>query len=165
MEKKKETYLRLIIIEKFVVGAVEIGASLGLLGLIDKDIEGYGAALAGFFHLDINNRFVHAAIEKAGIIQNDTIVGISVGIFLLGVLALVEGWGLHLRRRWAEWLTVIATALFIPYEIYKLTLGVTPFMLTALVVNALIVYYLAKHKELFTSKRSPRPAPSPPDHA
>jgi uncharacterized membrane protein (DUF2068 family) len=153
MEKKKDTFLKLIILEKAVVGVVDIAVSLGLLGLRDKDIESYAADLAGFFHLDINNYYVHAAVQKVGIIENDTIVGISIGVFLLGVLALVECWGLHLRLRWAEWLTVVATAMFIPYELYELALGITPFKLTALVVICLIVYYLAKHKELFKGKR------------
>jgi hypothetical protein len=37
-----------------------------------------------------------------------------------GLLEIVEGVGLWLRKRWAEWLTVIATSLLVPFEIYEL---------------------------------------------
>jgi uncharacterized membrane protein (DUF2068 family) len=37
-----------------------------------------------------------------------------------GVLELVEGTGLWLDQLWAEYLTVIATSLLIPFELYEL---------------------------------------------
>jgi uncharacterized membrane protein (DUF2068 family) len=35
------------------------------------------------------------------------------------VLELVEGGGLFYRKRWAEWLTVVATSLLVPLEVYE----------------------------------------------
>jgi uncharacterized membrane protein (DUF2068 family) len=151
--EKKETFLKFIIVEKMVLGVLEIAISLGILSLLDNDMESFALELAGFFNLDIDNHYVNAAIKKVGMLENGTILGISIGVFLLGVLVLVEGWGLHLRRRWAEWLTVIATALFIPFEIYEVIYRITPLKVGALVLNCAIVWYLAKHRELFTTKR------------
>jgi uncharacterized membrane protein (DUF2068 family) len=151
--KKKETFLKFIIVEKMVLGVVEIVLSIGLLSLLNNDMEAFAFKFAGFFNLDIDNYYVSAAIEEVAMMEGDTILGISIGVFLLGVLVLVEGWGLHLRRRWAEWLTVIATALFIPFEVYEVILRVTPLKVGALALNCAIVWYLAKHRELFKSKR------------
>jgi uncharacterized membrane protein (DUF2068 family) len=39
-----------------------------------------------------------------------------------GVLELVEGVGLWLDQLWAEYLTVIATSLLVPFELYELVL-------------------------------------------
>jgi uncharacterized membrane protein (DUF2068 family) len=46
------------------------------------------------------------------------------GIVAIGycVLELVEGIGLWLDQLWAEYLTVIATSLFIPFEVYELAI-------------------------------------------
>jgi uncharacterized membrane protein (DUF2068 family) len=55
---------------------------------------------------------------------------------------LVEGIGLLRRQRWAEWLTVVVTASFIPLEIYE---GVAHFgagKIVALVLNVAILGYL-----------------------
>jgi uncharacterized membrane protein (DUF2068 family) len=67
----------------------------------------------------------------------------------LGALALVyaavfvtEGAGLILRRRWAEWLTVVVTASFIPFEIYELCVRFGAGKVITLILNAAIVFYL-----------------------
>jgi len=54
----------------------------------------------------------------------------------------VEGVGLWLRKRWAEYLTTIATASLIPFELWELTQGATPIKIGALLVNVAIVAYL-----------------------
>jgi uncharacterized membrane protein (DUF2068 family) len=59
-----------------------------------------------------------------------------------GVFA-VEGVGLVMGRHWAEWLTVIVTASFIPIEIYELVTKPGAGKVAALIVNVAIVAYLA----------------------
>ena len=49
-----------------------------------------------------------------------------------------------LERRWAEYLTVIATSSFIPLELYELTRGVNPPRLVILAINLAIVWYLVR---------------------
>jgi uncharacterized membrane protein (DUF2068 family) len=58
------------------------------------------------------------------------------------VVFAVEGLGLLRRKRWAEWLTVIVTASFIPFEIHELVAHPGPGKVAALVINAAIVVYL-----------------------
>ena len=60
-----------------------------------------------------------------------------------------EGVGLAMRRRWAEYLTVIATGLLIPYEAYEVIHKVTLFKIGALLLNVAVVGYLAYRKRLF----------------
>jgi uncharacterized membrane protein (DUF2068 family) len=54
-----------------------------------------------------------------------------------------------MRYRWAEYLTVVATAMFIPFEVYQLFVQLTLFRLTALLINILIVVFLVWHAEMF----------------
>ncbi|MGO8958952.1 MAG: DUF2127 domain-containing protein [Streptosporangiaceae bacterium] len=60
-----------------------------------------------------------------------------------------EAVGLWLGRRWAEYLTFVATAIFVPYEIYELTKSITWLKVLTLVINLLIVGYLLVAKRLF----------------
>jgi uncharacterized membrane protein (DUF2068 family) len=61
----------------------------------------------------------------------------------------VEAIGLWLGRRWAEYLTLVATVVFVPYEIYELTKSVTALKVLTLVINLAIVVYLLLSKRLF----------------
>lgn len=61
----------------------------------------------------------------------------------------VEAVGLWRERRWAEYLTVLATVGFIPYEVHELLKGVSALKVAALVVNVVILLYLLWSKELF----------------
>ena len=72
------------------------------------------------------------------------------GVFAL--YALVEGVeavGLWWQKRWAEYLTLIATALFIPLEVYEIVHKGSPLKVIALIVNVAIVVYLLFAKRLF----------------
>jgi len=60
-----------------------------------------------------------------------------------GVLEAVEGYGLFRRKRWGEYLTIIATSLLFIPEISELTKKPTPLKIVALIINVVIVAYLA----------------------
>ena len=57
------------------------------------------------------------------------------GTFFYSALEMAEGVGLLLLRPWAEYLTVLATALLLPLEIYELAHKVTALRVAVLVVN------------------------------
>ncbi len=64
-------------------------------------------------------------------------------------LELVEATGLWFNRRWAEYLTFVATTLFIPYEIYELYLRISVLKLVLFALNVLVAAYLLYAKRLF----------------
>ena len=67
---------------------------------------------------------------------------IGAGTLVYAALLLTEGIGLLLRRRWAEYFTVIVTGSFIPIEVYELTRRLTGTRLALLGVNVAVVWYL-----------------------
>ena len=73
------------------------------------------------------------------------------GLVLLAYAALeaTEMVGLWLNRRWAEYLTFVATTVLVPFEVYELTLSVSVFKLVTLVINLAVVTYLLFAKRLF----------------
>lgn len=118
----------------------------GAVLLADRHADWGGIAKWISVHLGLNptGRLVSHAIDRAHrlTVRQVTVLGLlALGY---GVLELVEGVGLWLRRRWAEYLTIVATALLIPLEIWELTHHATPLKAGGLVVNVLIVAYLVR---------------------
>jgi uncharacterized membrane protein (DUF2068 family) len=95
-----------------------------------------------------NGGFVHSIDDllslKPGRLH---LIGALLAAYAL--LQAVEAVGLWLGRRWAEYLTLIATSALLPLEVYELTRGITPLKVVALVVNIAIVVYLLFAKRLF----------------
>jgi len=63
---------------------------------------------------------------------------LSAGMFVYAGMFLVEGVGLMLGRRWAEYFTVVVTASFVPLEIYEIVRPPTAIRVAALLVNLAI---------------------------
>jgi uncharacterized membrane protein (DUF2068 family) len=80
-------------------------------------------------------------------IQNLYLAGTAIVAYAL--LEGVEAIGLWFAKRWAEYLTFVATIVFIPYEIDELVKGITALKLVALVINLAIAVYLLYAKRLF----------------
>jgi uncharacterized membrane protein len=76
---------------------------------------------------------------------------IRLGLLVTGYAALeaVEMVGLWRNKRWAEYLTSVAVAAFIPLEIIELSKGVSALKVVAFVINVLVLVYLLYAKRLF----------------
>jgi uncharacterized membrane protein (DUF2068 family) len=73
-------------------------------------------------------------------------------------LYLIEGFGLWRGYRWAEFLTVISTSLFIPLEIWECLRHFTAMKLVGLAINVAIVAYLVYLLRMqLDSERKPEP--------
>lgn len=111
---------------------------------IVKDLQG---GLGGPVN-NSNHGIVHdLRVLFAFSITNLYLVGAGVAAY--AVLEGTEAVGLWLGRRWAEYLTFVATVVFVPIEIRELTRGVSALKVLTLVINLLIVIYLLLAKRLF----------------
>jgi uncharacterized membrane protein (DUF2068 family) len=88
-------------------------------------------------------------LQKVASLDKHTILVLAVTAIGYAVLEGVEAVGLWHERRWAEYLTVIATIGFLPFEGHELIQRVTVVRITALVVNLAILAYLLYAKRLF----------------
>ncbi len=104
----------------------------GFGGPVDNSNHGIVHDLRRLFAVNITNLYLVAAAAAA-----------------YAALEGTEAVGLWLTRRWAEYLTFVATVVFVPYEIYELTKSISWLKLLALLVNLLIVIYLLAAKRLF----------------
>src|SRR4051812_7843962 len=66
------------------------------------------------FRVDPDNRLVNRGLARISGLDTAQLEEVSVGTFTYAVVFLVEGTGLLLRKHWAEYVTAIVTASFIP---------------------------------------------------
>jgi uncharacterized membrane protein (DUF2068 family) len=96
-----------------------------------------------------SHSIISTELEKFLNLRAHTLLVIGATATAYAVVEGVEAVGLWLERRWAEYLTAIATAGFLPFEIHELTVRVTVLRIAALVVNVAILVYLVWRKRLF----------------
>jgi uncharacterized membrane protein (DUF2068 family) len=90
-----------------------------------------------------------AEVERLATLNVTTFRLIGVAAAAYALLEGAEAFGLWFQRRWAEYLTFLATTLFVPYEVYELLGKITVIRVGALALNAAILLYLLLAKRLF----------------
>ena len=152
MGGEHDAFIKVIIVERIAKSLVLAIVSVSLLvagrtGLLHT----WATYAENELNLDVGRNIILQLVLRLlayiGAYNHISILAISG----LGYAALeaTEGVGLAMRRRWAEYLTVIATGILIPYEAYEVALHVTLFKAGALALNIAVVGYLAYRKRLF----------------
>jgi uncharacterized membrane protein (DUF2068 family) len=88
-------------------------------------------------------------LDRLFTLHTRTLYLLGAGVAAYALLEGIEAVGLWYQRRWAEYLTFVATTVFLPLEVIELSKRVTPFKVTALIINLAVVAYLLFAKRLF----------------
>lgn len=139
---RSRTIIRLIAAERFLRGLVLLGAGAYLLTHVGSDFSRLADHLMRRLELDPHRPFLRHILEKLRGLKASTVVITGIAAIGYGLLELVEGTGLWLDQLWAEYLTVIATSLLIPFEVYELIRNPSPLKAAGIAVNVAIVVYL-----------------------
>jgi uncharacterized membrane protein (DUF2068 family) len=134
--------LILIGIFKLVKALLLVAVGIGVLKLLHRDVAATLEHWVRILRVDPENRLVHSALVKILGLNPGRMKELSIGTFLYAGLFSIEGFGLLLRKRWAEYFTVITTGLLIPLEIYEASRHFTVAKAAVLLLNVLIVLYL-----------------------
>ena len=145
MKKSGDHLIRLIAVFKLLKAALLVAVGVGALKLLHKDLGAVVEHWIEMLRLDPGSRFVDVALAKASNVSPKQIEKLGVGSFVYAALFLTEGIGLWLRKRWAEWLTVIITSSLVPIEIYEIYRHPGWVKVAVLVVNVAVVVYLVHH--------------------
>ena len=124
-----------------------IGA--GALHLLHKDLGDEILRLAVRLKFDPESRFVALLLDKVDLIDAHRLRQISVATFGYSALALTEGVGLLMEKVWAEYLTLVLTVSFLPWELYELARKTSWGRFGLLVIILLVLGYillLLRHK-------------------
>ena len=134
--------LMLIAAFKLLKGLALLAVGIAVHMLANKNLVAEAQHWVDLFRGDPHNHYLHLLLEKLTNVDAHKLHALSVGTFVYSALFLTEGVGLFLRKRWAEFLTVISTAGLIPLELYELVHRPTPIRAILLLVNLAVVAYL-----------------------
>jgi uncharacterized membrane protein (DUF2068 family) len=132
----------LIGVFKLLKAILLIAVAIGAVKLLHRDVASTVMHWIQVLRVDPDDRLVHAFLLKIFRVTPKQLKELSVGTLVYASLFATEGVGLLLRRRWAEYFTIITTSALIPLEIFELARHFTVAKLIVALVNALIVWYL-----------------------
>lgn len=115
---------------------------LGVLHLVGKDLAEVATRMATALRFDSEGRVVTLLQEKLDLIDARRLREIGFFSFAYSCIALTEGVGLLLEKVWAEYLTLILTISFLPWELFELARRPTWVRLALLLTNLAVLWYL-----------------------
>lgn len=156
MRHKRDLGLTIIAVGKLVKATVLIGVAVAVLVMAQHDPPEELLHWTDVLRVDPGNRLVHRLLESVSGVSTKKLDELGVGSFVYGALFAIEGIGLWLEKRWAEFFTLFITLSFIPLEIYEIVHRTTPAKIAALVINVAVLVYL-----VFRVARQRRGGPLP----
>ena len=153
--------LRLLAVERVIRAVVLVAGAYGVHRFASAQHslrDSFGRLLpaarplADRLGFDLDHSFLVRQATKALNASPRTLTLVALGLLAYGLLEGVEGVGLWYAKRWAEYLTVVATAAFLPLEVYELSDHPTATKVGAFVLNVAVVAYLVVAKRLFGAR-------------
>ena len=140
--RRHHTGLALIAGFKALKAILLIAAGIGAFRLLNPVLAEHLRVWLEHFSLSSGHRLLEKAIVLITPDNQSKMKAIGVGAVAYGSLFAVEGVGLWLEKRWAEYLTIVVTGLLIPFEAYELAKQITVLRAIALLANIAVVIYL-----------------------
>jgi uncharacterized membrane protein (DUF2068 family) len=137
-------WLLLIAAYKLLQSLLFAANGVGALNLLHQDAVDMLAQLADHLRFNPESRFVNFILDEASLLNDPLLLRIGATAFCYAGVGIIEGIGLYLEKAWGEYLTLIITASFLPWEIIKVVHRVTWNRSGLLVANILVFLYLLK---------------------
>jgi uncharacterized membrane protein (DUF2068 family) len=156
---RDKVVLRLIALDRALHFVILVGLGIGVVAIagneasvrtrfyrILTDLQGgvAGGPVQTSGHVGILGEF-----DKLFSLRSGTLRALGIALLSYGVLEGIEAIGLWLTKRWAEYLTFIATTLLLPLEIYEIIHKGTALKVIGFIINLAVVIYLLFAKRLF----------------
>jgi uncharacterized membrane protein (DUF2068 family) len=131
------------------IGAFKLGQAtlfillgIGAVRLLHSDLVGIVEHFIYAMRFNPEGHLVNLILEKVGLIDSHRMKQISVAIFAIAALDFIEGIGLVLEKAWAEFVTLILTASFLPWELFLMIRHLTWMRVGLTAINLAVVLYL-----------------------
>lgn len=137
--------VRLIAVSKLLKSVALLVAGFVIMHVFRLDPNVHDAVLAfvNNIRMDPNNHYIHTLLEKSLGVRHETLRWLGAGTLLYSGLYLTEAVGLFFDKGWAEWMTVVTTAGFIPLEIVEISREVTITRVGIFLLNVGILIYIS----------------------
>ena len=134
--------LKVIGVVKLIKALILVAVALGALKLLNPATAEHADRLASAFAWRFGPQAVFSVHHRLTDLASSQLTTVALVAFLYALLFAVEGVGLWSGKRWAEYLTIVATASLVPFEIYELLQRVSWPRIATLAINLIVVGYL-----------------------
>jgi uncharacterized membrane protein (DUF2068 family) len=141
-ERHRAGGLLLIGVLKLLKAAFFLAVGIGALRLLHRDLEDIALRISLALKFDPESRFVNAVLDHVQDITPHRLKQISLASISYAAVATVEGIGLIKEKVWAEYLTIILTASFLPFEIIEIIHRLTWMKIVVTLINVAVLVYL-----------------------
>ncbi|AOB33310.1 tmRNA [Bordetella sp. H567] len=133
---------RFIALVEAAKGVGALAASIGLLGLLHRDLSHIVSVLIGHFGLDPGGHYPEVLLQYATMLQDTslrTLVALAGGYV---IVRLAEAYGLWRDRAWGEWLGALSGGIYVPFELRHLVHRPSVLAVAVVLFNVGIVAFL-----------------------
>ena len=157
-ELRDELILRVFAVERFIRFVVFAAAAYGVWRFtydragIQRAFNNDLPAIRALYRdlgFNVDHSRLLGLIQHSFTLDARTLTWLAIGLAGYAIIELTEGLGLWLGQRWGEYFAMVATSVFLPYEVYDLTVKITWLRVAAFAINLLLVVYLVWSKRLF----------------
>jgi uncharacterized membrane protein (DUF2068 family) len=135
--------VRAVALFEAVKGLVVIVAGFGLLALIHRNVQAIAEEVVRHLHFNPAKRFPRILLDAAAVATDSHLWALALAALAYALVRFVEAVGLWRQRAWAEWFGILSGSIYLPVELYELTVSVTPVKLAILAINLFIVAWLS----------------------
>jgi uncharacterized membrane protein (DUF2068 family) len=143
MDRKAPWGLKLLAGVKIAKAIALFGLSLGVFDLIHKDLAAVARHFVQIARISPENRYVGLLLEKLGLVNATELRRLGELSALYASILLTEGLGLWFGAAWAEYVVVVSSGVFVPEELLSTFRHFTWIKLAVLLLNAVILVYVA----------------------
>jgi uncharacterized membrane protein (DUF2068 family) len=135
--------LRAVALFEAAKGALVLVAGFGLFRLIHRDAEHVADLLSRHLHLNAAKEHTRIFVELLSNLSSSRLWMLAALALTYSCVRFIEAYGLWRDRPWAKWLAALSGAIYVPFELYELYLGLSAIKVAALVLNVAVVAYMA----------------------
>ncbi|MCX6173999.1 MAG: DUF2127 domain-containing protein [Ignavibacteriales bacterium] len=143
-KKGTSRLIRTIAVFKLLKAVLLICLGFGAFRLLNPVVGQRLTHWVGSFTWNYTRDFILSGLSKIIGLKPTQLEALGIGAFLYAILFMIEGIGLWFEKRWAEYLTVIATGSFLPFELYEIYIRATYSRGLTLLFNLLVFIYLIR---------------------
>ncbi len=143
LNDKMTRALRGIALFEACKGLLVLFAGLALFSFIHQNVQIAAEQLVSHLHLNPAKNIPRIFIEAAGNLTDRHILFLALFALLYACMRFVESYGLWFAKRWAEWFALLSGCVYLPIELHELIKGVTLFKIVLVLINLIIVLYMA----------------------
>ena len=137
--------LTLIALFKLAKAILFFAAAIGLFRMVHKDTQTEIKHLLQVFRISGDSVMMKGVLAKANHFDAPKKMLFSALSAFYAALFTTEGVGLLMKKRWAEYFTIVLTCTGVPIELYEIWRKNNSLKMGILVINVIIIWFLISH--------------------